>query len=62
MVAQQDNSAQASRTLDFRPTHRQWEAMQALRIPMTEQEWAGVEQEEGPIDVLWGGGKGGGKS
>lgn len=48
--------------LQFNPTPRQWEAWAALRMPKSEADWAMVQKEAYPIHVLYGGGKGGGKS
>jgi len=50
------------RELNVTLTHRQWEALRALRMPKTEEQWLALEEEEGPIDVLFGGSKGPGKS
>ncbi len=47
---------------EIRPTVRQWEAMRALQLPQTDADWLAVDQEEGPLDILYGGAKGGGKS
>jgi len=48
--------------LHFSPTPRQWEAWSALRMPKNDVDWGAVQREVQPINVLWGGGKGGGKS
>jgi len=55
-MAKQDSA------FEFRPTKRQWEALQALRIPFTDDDWKNVQNEREPVDVLFGGGRGGGKS
>lgn len=48
--------------LTYRPTPRQWQALKALKIPLTDAEWEEVQRDTEPIDVNYGGGKGGGKS
>ena len=50
----------------FAPTWRQWQALQALKLPTTDADWAAVQEavrrKEPPIDLCFGGAKGGGKS
>lgn len=48
--------------IPFEPTVRQWQALEALQIPRTAEDWERVQQDTEPIDVNYGGGKGGGKS
>lgn len=47
---------------EYRPTPRQWQALQALKIPATDADWEKVQRDTAPLAMAWGGGKGGGKS
>lgn len=47
---------------EFRPFPKQWEAWQALKVPQTDAEWEAVQHETEPINVVFGGAKGPGKS
>lgn len=48
--------------LEVNLTQRQWQAFQSLSVPQTEAEWLAYDADPRIIDVLYGGGKGGGKS
>lgn len=48
--------------LHFAPTLKQWDAWKALRLPKAESDWMSVQRELYPINVLFGGSKGPGKS
>jgi hypothetical protein len=47
--------------LHFNATPRQWQAWKVLSLPQSDIDWALVQKEKATIDVLYGGGKGGGK-